>query len=116
MSAQAIFKACKTSQARRHGTLLRQGKSAWCWFWCPRSLLKASGTGRGLDELKRKAYGLLHSQRDTLFRILATLENPDALPALEVLAADGTDAARADAARAGVAYLKAAPAARQKGR
>ncbi len=60
--------------------------------------------------------GLLHSQRDTFFRILATLENPDALPALEVLAADGTDAARADAARAGVAYLKAAAAARQKRR
>ena len=59
--------------------------------------------------------GLLHSQRDTIFRILATLENPEALPALEVLAADGTDTARADAAREGIAYLRAAAAARQKG-
>ena len=60
--------------------------------------------------------GQLASQRDTIFRILATLENPDALPALEVLAADGTDTVRADAAREGIAYLRAAAAAREKGR
>lgn len=48
----------------------------------------------------------LHSQRDAIFRILATLENPEALPALETLAADGTDPVRADAAREGIIYLK----------
>jgi hypothetical protein len=56
--------------------------------------------------------GQLYSQRDTIFRILSTLENPDALPALEVIAADGTDTVRADAAREGIAYLKAAAAKR----
>lgn len=60
--------------------------------------------------------GQLASQRDAIFRVLATLENPDALPALEVLAADGTDTVRADAAREGIAYLRAAAAAREKGR
>ena len=60
--------------------------------------------------------GQLAAQRDTIFRIFSTLENPDALPALEVLAADGTDTVRADAAREGIAYLRAAAAAREKGR
>jgi HEAT repeat protein len=46
------------------------------------------------------------SQRDIIFRILSTLESPEALPALQVLAADGTDTARADAARAGISRLK----------
>ena len=50
--------------------------------------------------------GQLHSQRDAIFRVLSTLENPDALPALEVIAADGTDIVRADAAREGIAWLK----------
>jgi hypothetical protein len=45
-------------------------------------------------------------QRDSIFRILSTLDSPEALPALEVLAADGTDTARADAARAGISRLK----------
>jgi hypothetical protein len=56
--------------------------------------------------------GQLYSQRDAIFRVLSTLENPDALPALEVIAADGTDTVRADAAREGIAYLKAAAAKR----
>ena len=60
--------------------------------------------------------GQLASQRDAIFRVLATLENPDALQALEVLAADGTDTVRADAAREGIAYLRAAAAAREKDR
>lgn len=59
--------------------------------------------------------GQLYSQRDTIFRVLATLENPDALPALEILAADGTDTARADAAREGIAHLKSAAAKRAAG-
>ncbi len=60
--------------------------------------------------------GQLAGQRDAIFRILATLENPDALPALEVLAADGADIARSDAAREGIVHLRAAAAAREKGR
>jgi len=46
------------------------------------------------------------AQRDSIFRILSTLENPEALTALQTLAADGTDTARAAAARAGVSRLK----------
>ena len=74
--------------------------------------------GAGVEALADRCQegGVLYSQRETIFRILTTLENPEALPALEVLAADSTDTARADAAREGVAYLKAATAARQKGR
>ncbi len=49
--------------------------------------------------------GQLHSQRETIFNVLSTLQNPDALPALEAIAADDTDPARAAAARAGIAAL-----------
>jgi hypothetical protein len=60
--------------------------------------------------------GQLHSQRDTIFRVMTALENPDALPALEVIAADGTDIERADAAREGIIKLKAAAKRRQAGK
>jgi len=53
--------------------------------------------------------GQLHSQRDTIFSVLATLQNPEALPALEAIAADATDPERAAAARKGIAALTAAP-------
>jgi hypothetical protein len=53
--------------------------------------------------------GQLHSQRETVFNVISTLQNPDALPALEAIAADDTDPARAAAARAGIAALTAAP-------
>lgn len=56
--------------------------------------------------------GQLHSQRDTIFRLLASLQNPDALPALEAIAADTTDPERATAARAGIAALKSSGSAR----
>jgi hypothetical protein len=50
--------------------------------------------------------GQLHAQRANLFTVLSSLENPDALPALEVLAADTSDPERARAAATGAAHLK----------
>lgn len=48
----------------------------------------------------------LHSQRDAALRILGRLQNPEAIPALEILAADETDPARAAAARQSLQRLK----------
>jgi hypothetical protein len=53
--------------------------------------------------------GQLHSQREIVFNVLSTLQNPEALPALEAIAADNTDPERAAAARAGIAALNSAP-------
>lgn len=63
------------------------------------------GGVEALADLSQES-GQLHSQRDAVFRLLSTLENPEALPALQTIAADPTDSARADAARAGVSRLK----------
>jgi len=52
--------------------------------------------------------GQLHSQRDVILRILTGVQNPDAIPALETLAADTTDPDRAAAAAKSLAVLKAA--------
>jgi hypothetical protein len=69
----------------------------------------------GVEVLADRSHesGQLHSQRDLIFDILSSLENPDALPALQVLAADANDAALAAAARKGIAYLEAATARRR---
>jgi hypothetical protein len=52
--------------------------------------------------------GQLHSQRDVILKLLAGVQNPDAIPALETLAADTTDPDRAAAAAKSLAALKAA--------
>lgn len=52
--------------------------------------------------------GQLHSQRDIILKLLAGVQNPDAIPALETLAADNTDPDRAAAAAKSLAALKAA--------
>ena len=72
----------------------------------------ADGGGvQALADLSQEG-GQLYSQRGNVFKVLAGLENPDALPALEVLAADTTDPERAKAAAAGAAHLKAVIAGR----
>lgn len=64
-----------------------------------------------LTDLAREG-GQLHSQRDAILGILSALENPDALPALTILAADETDPELAAASRKGMDRLKPAAVAR----
>jgi hypothetical protein len=90
------------------GPLVREASAAIC------RLADYAGV-EALADLAQEG-GQLHSQRDTIFRVMAALENPDALPALEVIAADGTDIERADAAREGIIKLKAAAKRQQAGK